>query len=50
MARIPGVPAARGTEQDGLGDLVAKDRKEITSSSLQNLLDSDASYRYKAGR
>ena len=35
---------------DGSGDPVARDRKEIISSSLQNPSDPDATYRYKAGR
>ncbi|MFI3177727.1 MAG: hypothetical protein R3Y67_09615 [Eubacteriales bacterium] len=32
------------------GKSVAKDKKEITSSSLQNPSDPDATYRHKAGK
>lgn len=41
------------TEQsrnDESGDLIAKDKKEITPSSLQNPSDPDATYHQKAGR
>lgn len=41
---------AEQSRMDESGAPVAKDRKEITSSSLQNPSDPDASYRYKAGR
>lgn len=35
---------------DEAGNLVAKDRKEITSSNLQNPSDPDATFRHKAGK
>ena len=41
---------AEQSKSDESGNLVAKDKKEITSSSLQNPSDPDATYRHKAGK
>ena len=41
---------AEQSRSDESGCPVAKDKKEITSSSLQNPSDPDATYRYKAGK
>lgn len=38
------------TDSDGTGNRVAKDKKDISSDSLQNPSDPDATYRKKAGK